>query len=191
MNIVKLTQEELRAARPSLEELKLKQRLPVTAVLENIRSLYNVGSMFRTADGACAEKLYLSGYTGCPPRKEIDKTALGSTEAVPWERIPNTYEVIYSLRRKGYRIVCLEQTAGSIPYNQADYSFPMCLVVGNEVDGVSAGLVSECDAAIDIPMSGLKQSLNVAVAFGIALYHITGEFQKAIRNTEFRIPEVP
>ena len=143
-------------------------------MIEDIRSLYNVGSMFRTADGARIEKLYLSGYTGYPPRKEIDKTALGSVEAVPWERTPNPYEVIYRLKKQNYSIVCLEQTEESVPYDRAEYKFPLCLIVGNEVSGVSSGVVAECDMAIDIPMLGLKQSLNVAVAFGIAIYHIAG-----------------
>lgn len=176
MSIIKLTQEELHGSRPSLPELAGKKRFPVAVVLENIRSLYNVGAIFRTCDGAFIEKIYICGYTGFPPRKEIDKTALGSTESVPWERVPNTYEVIYRLRSKGFQIVSLEQCRSSVPYDQAEYRFPLCLVLGNEVSGVSDGIVAAGDLAVDIPMYGLKQSLNVSVAAGIALYRIIRSF---------------
>ena len=151
-------------------------RFPVSVVLENIRSLYNVGSVFRTSDGAFIEKLYLSGYTGFPPRKEIDKTALGSVDSVPWERIPNTFEIIYRLRSIGYQIVSLEQTESSFPYNTAGYRFPLCLVVGNEVSGVTKEVILKSDLAIDVPMYGTKRSLNVAVAYGIAVYHIVDKY---------------
>ena len=156
-------------------------RFPVSVVLENIRSLYNVGSVFRTSDGAFIEKLYLSGYTGFPPRKEIDKTALGSVDSVPWERIPNTFEIIYRLRDLGYQIVSLEQTEGSVRYNTADYRFPLCLVVGNEVSGVTKEIISKSDLTIDIPMYGIKHSLNAAVAYGIAIYHIIETYKSLKR----------
>ena len=152
-------------------------RFPVSVVLENVRSLYNVGSVFRTSDGAFIEKLYLSGYTGFPPRKEIDKTALGSVESVPWERVPNTFEIIYRLRAMGYQIVSLEQTEGGVSYNTADYRFPLCLIVGNEVSGVSKEVILKSDLAIDIPMHGTKHSLNAAVAYGIAVYHIVEKYK--------------
>ncbi|MCL1911813.1 MAG: RNA methyltransferase [Leptospirales bacterium] len=152
-------------------------RFPISVVLENIRSLYNVGSVFRTSDGAFIEKLYLSGYTGFPPRKEIDKTALGSVDSVPWERVPNTFEIIYRLRGMGYQIVSLEQTEGGVPYNTADYRFPVCLIVGNEVSGVSKEVILKSDLAVDIPMYGTKHSLNAAVAYGIAVYHIIEKYR--------------
>ena len=154
------------------------KRFPVSVVLENIRSLYNVGSVFRTSDGAFIEKLYLSGYTGFPPRKEIDKTALGSVDTVPWEHIPNTFEIIYRLRGMGYQIVSLEQTEGGVSYNTADYRFPLCLIVGNEVSGVSKEVVLKSDLVVDIPMYGAKHSLNAAVAYGIAVYHIIERYKK-------------
>ncbi len=176
MSIIKLTQEELHGSRPSLSELSERKRFPVSVVLENIRSLYNVGAVFRTCDGAFIEKIYICGYTGYPPRKEIDKTALGSTESVPWERVPNTYEVLYTLRSKGYQIVSLEQCRSSVPYDRAEYRFPLCLVLGNEVGGVSDGIVAASDLAVDIPMYGLKQSLNVSVAAGIVIYQTVRSF---------------
>jgi tRNA G18 (ribose-2'-O)-methylase SpoU len=170
--IKKLSHQELKSARPTAEELKAMRRFPVSVLCENIRSLYNVGSIFRTSDGAGVEKLYLTGYTGYPPRGEIDKTALGSVESVPWEYRPNEFEVAHDLRKRGYRIVALEHTGRSVPYDRASYDFPLCLVLGNEVRGVTDELLSLCDMAVDIPMHGLKQSLNVTVAYGIVVYHM-------------------
>lgn len=178
-NIIQKTpHHELKAGRPSVDELKAKRRLPVSVLCEDIRSLYNVGSIFRTSDGAGIEKLYLCGYTGYPPRPEIDKTALGSVDGVPWEYRPNQFEVIYELKRRGYRVVALEHTSVSVPYDEATYEFPTCLVLGNEVKGVSDELISRCDMAVEVPMYGLKQSLNVTVAYGILVYHVTGVYKK-------------
>lgn len=149
------------------------ERLPVYALLDNIRSLYNVGSVFRSADGALVKKLYLCGYTPHPPRKEIEKTALGATETVPWEYFKNPLDAISVMREAGIRICVLEQTTRSAPYYAATRAdFPICLVVGNEIAGVSPELVAVADMAVEIPMFGTKQSLNVAVAFGIALYDL-------------------
>jgi len=170
--IRKLTDQELKSARPSPDEMRTAPRMPVSVLCEDIRSLYNVGSIFRTSDGAGIEKLYLSGYTGYPPRPEIEKTALGSVAAVPWERRPNQFEVIRELRQRGYRAVALEHTGASVPYDRARYEFPLCLVIGNEVKGITEELLSLCDMAVDIPMRGVKQSLNVSVAYGIAVYQI-------------------
>jgi tRNA G18 (ribose-2'-O)-methylase SpoU len=172
--IRKLSHRELKSARPTLDELKHMRRFPVIVVCEDIRSLYNVGSIFRTSDGAGIEKLYLCGYTGHPPRPEIEKTALGSVESVPWEYYPNQFEVIRTLKARGYRIVALEHTGRSVPYDEARYEFPVCLVLGNEVKGITDELLSLCDMAVDIPMHGLKQSLNVTVAYGILAYHVAG-----------------
>ncbi len=172
--IRKLSHQELKSARPALDDLRNMKRFPVTVVCEDIRSLYNVGSIFRTSDGAGIEKLYLCGYTGYPPRPEIDKTALGSVESVPWEYRPNQFEVIRELRNRGYRIAALEHTSRSVPYTEAHYAFPLCLVLGNEVKGITDELLSLSDMAVDIPMHGLKQSLNVTVAYGILVYHVAG-----------------
>jgi len=176
--IKKLTYQEITSQRPTLDVLKNRDRFPVAVVLENIRSLYNVGAMFRTSDGAGIEKLYICGYTARPPRKEIDKTALGSTESVPWEWRQSSLEVIRELREKGYQIVALEHTDRSVPHDGADYRYPLCLVMGNEVEGVSQEAVELCDMAIEIPMHGVKQSLNVAVAYGVAVYGIIGAYLK-------------
>ncbi|MBN2158111.1 MAG: RNA methyltransferase [Spirochaetes bacterium] len=173
----KLTHRELKSARPSLDELKRTARTPVSVVCENIRSLYNVGSIFRTSDGAGIEKLYLCGYTGHPPRPEISKTALDSSESVPWEYIPNQFEAVRMLRKRGYRIIALEHTSESMPYAEADYAFPACLVLGNEVSGITDELLHLCDMAVDIPMRGVKQSLNVSVAYGIVVYHLVSVLQ--------------
>ena len=176
--IRKLSVDEISARSLSLEEARNRNFHPVSVVLENIRSLYNVGAMFRTSDGAGIERLYICGYTAHPPRKEIDKTALGSTESVPWEWRKSPVEVIEELRGKGYQIVSLEHTDRSVPFNEARYKFPLCLIIGNEVDGVSAEAVSMSDLAVEIPMHGIKQSLNVAVAYGIAVYGIVDIYRK-------------
>lgn len=152
--------------------------LPVSALCENIRSLYNVGSIFRTSDGAGIEKLYLCGYTGYPPRREIDKTALGSVESVPWEYRPNQFEVVRDLKERGVTIVALEQGDRSVPYDEARYRFPLCVVLGNEVSGVTGELLARADLAVDIPMRGTKHSLNVSVAYGILVYHLAGTWKR-------------
>lgn len=176
--IRKLKNEIIKSTRPTLDEVRRMKKFPVSVILENIRSLYNVGSMFRTSDGALIDTLYLCGYTGYPPRKEIDKTALGSVESVNWKRVENTKLAVEECRSAGYRVVSLEHTNMSCPYNKVEYCFPVCLIVGNEVDGISSDLVESSDMAIDIPMYGIKQSLNVAVAYGIVIFHMVGEYLK-------------
>ncbi len=174
----KLANEVIKGKRPGVEELGKTERFPVTVIAENVRSLYNVGSMFRTSDGALIEKLWLCGYTGFPPRKEIDKTALGSVETVPWEHNTDTVSVINKLKSEGYTIVSLEHTDSSVNYLEAEYKFPLCIMLGNEVEGLSEEAVSLSDAAVEIPMYGIKQSLNVSVAYGIIVYHLIEEFRK-------------
>ena len=142
-------------------------------MLDNIRSLYNVGSMFRTSDGASIRKLYLCGYTPRPPRKEIDKTALGSTKSVAWEHHVDPLAAIANVRAEGARVCVLEHTTHSKSYHDIlKGEFPICLVVGNEISGVSPQIVAAADMAIEIPMYGVKQSLNAAVAYGIALFDL-------------------
>ncbi len=175
---VKLTNEEIKGKRPKADELRGFERFPVAVIAENVRSLYNVGSMFRTSDGALIEKLFLCGYTGYPPRKEIDKTALGSVETVPWEHNTDTLSVIGDYRERGYSIVALEHTDSSVSYLEAEYKFPLCLMLGNEVEGLSAEAVAMADMAVEIPMYGIKQSLNVSVAYGILVYHLINEFRR-------------
>ncbi len=179
----KLSFEEITRRRPAPETLRRLPRLPVVTVLDNIRSLYNVGSIFRTADGVRLEGLYLAGITGCPPRKEIDKTALGATETVPWKYWKSAREAVLSLKNAGYAVLALEHTTESLPYWTMHYSFPLVLILGNEVFGVQEELLPLVDHAIDIPMLGAKQSLNVSVAFGVVAYHLLYEYVS--RNRHF------
>lgn len=170
----KLTHEELSGRRLRQEEIPNARRLPVIALADDIRSLYNVGSIFRTSDGAFIEQVILTGYTPSPPRKEIEKTALGSTKTVPWKYVKDPLTALEDLRSKGYNLVSLELTDSSTPYTEVTRnSFPLCLIIGNEVVGVSKKVLSLCDFSMDIPMHGSKHSLNVAVAYGIALFELS------------------
>lgn len=164
----KLNHEELLARQ---EADRLQPRLPIVGVLNNIRSLYNVGSIFRTADGAGIEKLWLCGVTGIPPDTKISKTALGAEKTVPWEFAKDAASCVRHLKSRGYQIVLLEQTVRSIPYQEFVPQGPVALIVGNEISGVSDELVELSDQAVEIEMTGLKISLNVTVAFGIVAYH--------------------
>ncbi len=157
--------------------------LSVYALVENVRSLYNVGAIFRTADGAGVSKIFLTGITGQPPHREIRKVALGAEENVPWEYYPDSVELVEKLRKQNVQIVVLESTEKSILYNRAHYQFPLCLVVGHEYNGVSQEVIQKSDLSIKIPMKGVKISLNVAVAFGIAVY----EIMKAQKIAEERL----
>jgi 23S rRNA (guanosine2251-2'-O)-methyltransferase len=176
----KLTHDEISKNRSTLETLHKVKKLPVYVVLNSIRSNYNVGSIFRTSDGAMIEKLYLCGYTPYPPRegttlgkKEILKTALGSTESVKWEYVKDPKGIILKLKEKGIKVCALELTSASKPYYKIDSNdFPICLLVGNEITGVSQELLDICDYSIEIPQYGIKQSLNVAVAYGIAVFEL-------------------
>jgi tRNA G18 (ribose-2'-O)-methylase SpoU len=146
----------------------------LSGLLEDVRSLWNVGSAFRTADGAGFSKLYLCGITGCPPRKQIAKTSLGAEDHVPWEYYTGALEILPDLRASGVQVLGLEQTGESRPLKEAGarglLRAPLCLVVGNEVAGVSAETLAQCDLVCHLPMRGVKASLNVAVAFGIGAY---------------------
>ncbi|NTV93170.1 MAG: RNA methyltransferase [Chlorobiaceae bacterium] len=153
---------------------------PVILLLDNIRSMWNVGAMFRTADAAGIEKIILTGYTAVPPRKEIDKTALGAQDTVCWEYCESALEAVATLKASGVKICALEIAEPSRPYTAMQKKdFPLCLVVGNEVDGIGDELLRECDEVIEIPQYGAKHSLNVAVAAGVSLF----EFVRVIRAT--------
>ena len=144
----------------------------IVLLVHNIRSLWNVGSLFRTADAFAVEKIYLTGYTAVPPRREISKTALGAEEWIPWEKHDDQLTVIRTLKEDGYRIVALEQTAEAVDLKEYQPPARFCLVLGHEVLGVSKALLEAADDIVMIPMHGQKESLNVAVAAGIALYQI-------------------
>ncbi|MFO7525851.1 MAG: RNA methyltransferase [Ignavibacteriaceae bacterium] len=186
----KLSHDEIAVSRSTPETLHTTEKLPVTVILSSIRSNYNVGSIFRTSDGAMIEKLYLCGYTPHPPnpdipggKKEIHKTALGATESIDWEFVKDPLEVIAKLKSKGMKICALELTSESKPYYQiSDKDFPICLVIGNEISGVSQEILDECDFSIEIPQYGIKQSLNVAVAYGIAIFELRKKFDTLKNN---------
>jgi tRNA G18 (ribose-2'-O)-methylase SpoU len=168
----KLTYQEISARRISKKQIQDTKRFPIFTLLDNIRSLHNVGSIFRTADAVRLEKLFLTGITGQPPRKEIDKTALGAVDTVPWEYHNDALNVLKDLKKRDVKIILLEHTSHSIPYHEISIDFPVCLVVGNEVFGVQEKLLELSDLAVEIPMFGTKQSLNVTIAYGIVIYHI-------------------
>jgi len=155
-----------------------QSRLPLCVVVNDIRSLHNVGSIFRTCDGAGVEKLWLCGITGYPPQSEISKTALGAEERVAWEYQKDIVSVIKKLKQQHYQIVLLEQTEDSVMYERFQPQAPTCLVIGNEIGGISDELLPLADAAVEIEMQGIKNSLNVAVAFGIVVYHFHTCFRK-------------
>jgi len=176
----KLTHDQISRNRSTIETLHNVKRLPVYVILNSIRSSYNVGSIFRTSDGVMIEKLYLCGYTPYPPNKEVLKTALGSQESVKWEFVKDAKEVILSLKEKGVNICGLELTESSIPhFNLIKDNFPLALIVGNEITGVSQDLLDLCDFSIEITQFGIKQSLNVAVAYGISVFEMRRVFDNS------------
>jgi 23S rRNA (guanosine2251-2'-O)-methyltransferase len=169
----KLTHEEVGKKRISLEESKTIKRNQVYGLCDNIRSIYNVGSIFRTSDAALIEKLFLTGYTPYPPRSGIEKVALGSTNSVPWEYFKDPLEIIKKLKNAGIKIVPLEITTSSRKYYELkQIDFPLCLVLGNELSGVSNEIIEHSDFSLEIPQYGYKHSMNVAVAYGIAVFEI-------------------
>jgi len=141
-------------------------------ILHNIRSAYNVGSIFRTADAAGVKKIYLCGYTPTPDNQKVVKTSLGAEKYVPWEYHKQTWQLLKKIKIKKIHIIALEQTKKSVDYRQFKPRFPLALVVGNEVKGLSKKILTYADKIIAIPMYGRKESLNVAVATGIALYKL-------------------
>ncbi|MCF6268894.1 MAG: RNA methyltransferase [Melioribacteraceae bacterium] len=173
----KLTHSEISLNRSTIETIDTVEKLPIYVILNSIRSSYNVGSIFRTSDGAMIKKLYLCGYTPHPPQKEILKTALGSTESVDWEFIEDAKDVINKLKEEGIKICALEQTSSSrLHYSLEANEFPLAIIVGNEITGVSQELIDLCDFSIEIPQYGIKQSLNVAVAYGISIFELRKVF---------------
>lgn len=166
----KLKLEELN--RITVTEFKEAEKLPVCILLDNVRSLHNVGSAFRTADAFRIEKIFLTGITGTPPHREIQKSALGATESVIWEYAANSAEAVKNIKASGYEIIIIEQTTASkpvhsyIPVSGKKY----CLVFGNEVDGVSDDVIALGDQALEIPQTGTKHSLNISVCLGIVAW---------------------
>lgn len=169
---MKLTFEELLAKRLSASQVPTTRRLPVVAILDNIRSAYNVGSIFRSADAFRIGGLVLAGYTAAPPRADISKTALGADQTVPWTTAASTVEAIHHWRTLGYRILALEIAHGAMAVTElASMHVPYAIILGNELTGVSAEAMANVDGCVEIPMYGVKHSLNVAVAAGI-VFHV-------------------
>ncbi len=168
----KLSMREL--GRKSVEEFKKSKKNPVIAVLENIRSAYNVGSVFRTADAFLIDAIYIVGYSAKPSHKEIKKTALGAEETVSWKYFKTTAEAISELRKLNYKVYAVEQAEGSYKLNAISVGLEekIAVVFGNEVTGVEQSTIHLCDGCIEIPQSGMKHSLNIATAAGVVLWEL-------------------
>ncbi|MDH4358745.1 MAG: RNA methyltransferase [Candidatus Berkelbacteria bacterium] len=161
-----------------IRRLKSAPRNEIYLVLDNIRSMYNVGAMFRTADGVRAKKIYLCGITAQPPREKIFKTSLGAVEWVDWEYRKKAIQAVRELKEKGVRIVCLEQTDNSIHFKKAKYEAPVAVVVGHELRGITNDVLKLADLTVELPMHGRANSLNVATATGIILYEVLEKIPK-------------
>jgi tRNA G18 (ribose-2'-O)-methylase SpoU len=165
--------------RISMKDARAQERIPLVGVLDNIRSAHNVGSMFRTADGANMHELLLCGYSPTPPHRHLSKTALGAVDVVPWRHFAAVDEAIQSLREQQVQTLALEFTPDSVPLFEYSLRFPVALVMGNEAEGLSDETRTLCDATVHLPMHGLKNSLNVSVAFGIAAYEVLRRYSCA------------
>ncbi|ACF12630.1 tRNA/rRNA methyltransferase (SpoU) [Chloroherpeton thalassium ATCC 35110] len=154
------------------------QKHPIYVMFQNIRSMWNVGSIFRTCDAARIQKVIITGYTATPPRPQIDKVALGATETVDWEYVADPLEALADLKDQGVKIAALEITENARNYDELSAEdFPLCLVLGNEVTGIDDEVLQECDFALEIPQYGTKHSLNVAVSAGIAIFEAVRQFR--------------
>lgn len=166
--------------RKSVPEFRQSEKTPVVVVLDNIRSMHNVGSVFRTADAFLVQGILLCGYTPQPPHRDIHKTALGATETVDWKYFSSTTDALRSLKEEGFAIFAIEQVENSIPLQEftafiAKQSRPLAVVFGNEVSGVGEEVLPLCDGSIEIPQWGMKHSLNISVAAGIVLWELVRE----------------
>lgn len=148
------------------------RRLPLRIVLDNLRSAFNVGSIFRTADGAGVEHIHLCGITPYPPHPKLDKTSLGATSFVPWSHHVDAMEAVRILRADGYHLAALELTDRSVDYRSLPYTPPCAIILGHEVAGVTRPVLEEADWILEIPMRGVKNSLNVATAAGIVVFEV-------------------
>lgn len=174
----KLKNQEL--GRMNVDEFKESTKIPIVIILDNIRSAYNVGSIFRTADAFRVQKLFLCGITGTPPNKEIQKTALGAADSVEWEYAPNSYDIVILLKNQGFLVYVVEQADGSILLQefQPGNDTKIALVFGHEVFGVEQKVVDIADGCIEIPQFGTKHSFNVSVSVGIVLWDLFIKFKK-------------
>ena len=181
----KLKLEELK--RLSLSEYQKIKKDPVVVVLENVRSLNNIGSIFRTCDAMAIEKIYLCGITAQPPHREIRKTAIGATESVNWEYQKNAEDVLNKYQKLGYSLIAVEQTSKAISLEKySENNQKILLVFGNEINGVSQNLINRCDFSLEIPQWGTKHSLNISVTTGIVLWTIKRQIKHCNNNnTEY------
>ena len=172
----KLSMDQLERMQP--EDFRKSQKLPVVVVLDNVRSMHNVGSIFRTADAFLLEAIYLCGYTPRPPHRDIQKTALGATETVTWKAYDTIQEAIGFLKESNYQLIAAEQTEGSISLQQiaVEKGEKLAIIFGNEVEGVQQEVIDQCHACIEIPQLGTKHSLNVSVAAGIVLWKLVEKY---------------
>ena len=176
--------------RKTVEEFKQSGKNPVAVVLDNVRSMHNVGSVFRTADAFLIESICLCGYTPRPPHRDIHKTALGATETVHWAYYSSTIEAVYALKKQGYAIWAVEQAEGSIELGKLNRAMfagsrmiqKVAVIFGNEVGGVDAEVLKLCDGCIEIPQSGTKHSLNISVAAGIVLWELVKLVNRAVKK---------
>ena len=160
--------------RKTIEQFRKTEKSPFTIVLDNVRSQSNVGSIFRTADAFLTEAIYLCGITARPPHREIQKTALGATESVAWKYFPETSGAVAELKGKGYKLIAIEQTEGSIALQnlRLDKDQKYAFVFGHEVNGVDQEIVNSCDLCVEIPQFGTKHSFNIAISVGIVLWEV-------------------
>ena len=162
--------------RVSVDEFKEQKKFPIIVILDNIRSLNNVGTFFRTSDAFNIESIYLCGITATPPHREIQKTALGATESVDWYYNENTLEVVDVLQQKGVKVYAVEQTEQAISLNDFTYDgSQIALVFGNEVKGVEQKVIDVCNGSLEIPQFGTKHSLNVSVSYGVVAWHLVNQ----------------
>ena len=169
----------LEMQRLSAEEFRRAEKTPLVVVLDNVRSMYNVGSVLRTADGFRIERVCLCGITGTPPHSEIHKTALGAEDSVKWEYFKSTLDCVASLRTEGYAIVGAEQVEGSRNMMEWTDSQPMAVVFGNEVKGIAQEVVDACDYCLEIPQIGTKHSFNVACSAAMVMWQFFKNFSRA------------
>jgi 23S rRNA (guanosine2251-2'-O)-methyltransferase len=178
--MIKLAAKELRVTTAPEEQKKLLKKNPVYIVLDNVLDTYNIGAVFRLADAVAAEKVILCAGSETPPNHRIKKASINTTEWVAWEYFETAAEAIKDLRFKNQdlRVVAVEQDARSIPYDKAEYSFPVAIVVGHETDGVSKEVLDMADQIVELPMWGVNISLNVMVSLGIVLYEVMKQLPK-------------
>ena len=172
----KLKLQEL--GRMSVSEYKSAEKTPLVIILDNIRSLNNIGSVFRTADCFRIEKIYLCGITAQPPHRDIHKTAIGATESVDWEYVQSSKDLILKLKAEGWSCYAIEQTENSVALDKFNPPAKMAVVMGNEVDGVQQEVINGCDGAIEVPQFGTKHSLNISVCTGIVVWELFNKLKK-------------